>query len=352
MKTNYNKTFDIINFLRFPLIVGVVFIHSLVLENENYTVYSFLLKFISNTICSISVPLFFFFSGYLFFYSSNNYNLNFFVGKLKRRIKSLVFPYLFWNLFCVIVIFVCQLLFPQLFSGNFVHIRDFTLTDWVSCFWCALGTDKPIAFQLWFLRDLIIISFFLSFIIFYLNKYFKIYWLCILFVLYIIDINIFVGVGFNPTISIFYFSLGAYLSQNSFPLTTNNNLTLIILFISYVIGIILEFVLPEDFQLFIHRINVLIGCSLVIFISNYLSFSKTINKKISNSSFFIYCYHGIFSLFIIKIISMMHLVQNDFTAVFYYLLIPIVIILIGVLAFNLLNYALPSFTRFIVGGRN
>ena len=70
-----SKTID---FLRFPLIVGVVLIHSLLgsvsiqgqqmMAGGDFSLYSNVSYLFSGIIARIAVPLFFFFSGFLFFY--------------------------------------------------------------------------------------------------------------------------------------------------------------------------------------------------------------------------------------------------------------------------------------------
>ena len=83
----------VIAFLRFPLIVGVVFIHnyrpSIIVGNEvmgsetHMPTYSFIGQLFSQYIGWISVPLFFFFSGFLFFY---NTSLNFMLHQQRIQI--------------------------------------------------------------------------------------------------------------------------------------------------------------------------------------------------------------------------------------------------------------------------
>ena len=51
-------------------------------------------------IARIGVPLFFFISGFLFFYY-DDFSKNVYLGKIKKRFKSLVVPYIFWNLVVV-----------------------------------------------------------------------------------------------------------------------------------------------------------------------------------------------------------------------------------------------------------
>lgn len=69
-----------ITFLRFPLIVAVVFIHieitnvvingNLLVEKGEFPVYDWLFHVISKEVADIAVPLFFFMSGFLLFYHS------------------------------------------------------------------------------------------------------------------------------------------------------------------------------------------------------------------------------------------------------------------------------------------
>lgn len=67
-----------ITFLRFPLIVAVVFIHiemtnvvingNLLVEKGEFLVYDLLFHVLSKKVTDIAVPLFFFMAGFLFFY--------------------------------------------------------------------------------------------------------------------------------------------------------------------------------------------------------------------------------------------------------------------------------------------
>lgn len=156
MEKVLSKQSEIISALRFPLIVGVVFIHTLELSAGEYQVYDFLYSFLTDGLCGVCVPLFFFFSGYLFFQNIDCFDMTTYWKKMKKRARSLLIPFIFWNLFVVTIIGLGQLVAPSLFTGAYKSISDFTFIDWLSIFYSALGSNQPIAFQLWFLRDLII----------------------------------------------------------------------------------------------------------------------------------------------------------------------------------------------------
>jgi fucose 4-O-acetylase-like acetyltransferase len=98
---------QVIDFIRFPLIVGVLFIHNrnsnLVLDGQiigtdNYLpIFHYCSSFFSQVFGRISVPLFFFMSGFLFFLNVDKFNGYSYAKKLKSRAKTLLIPYLFWN---------------------------------------------------------------------------------------------------------------------------------------------------------------------------------------------------------------------------------------------------------------
>lgn len=154
MKNMDITTSRIVEFLRFPLIFAVIFIHSISMGGDS-DILIVLRNLISNTICHIAVPLFFIISGYLFFINIDSFNYKIYIRKLRGRFKTLVVPYLFWNLIFILFIALGQLLLPSLFTGSFKAVKDFSVYEWISMFWSALGSGEPVSFQLWFLRDLI-----------------------------------------------------------------------------------------------------------------------------------------------------------------------------------------------------
>ena len=94
-----------ISFIRFPLIVGVVFIHSNMLvvniqgtliRYDRWPIVAFLMKLFSVVFADVCVPLFFFISGFLFFYKPD-FTRGVYIDKLRKRVKTLLVPYLIWN---------------------------------------------------------------------------------------------------------------------------------------------------------------------------------------------------------------------------------------------------------------
>ena len=106
---------DTIRFLRFPLMVGVVIVHttldSVIIGGDSVTqggmfpIFDIFNHLFDGEIVRMRVPLFFFFSGFLFFFQGA-FSKQLYADKLKRRVKTLLVPYLFWISALLLMIFV------------------------------------------------------------------------------------------------------------------------------------------------------------------------------------------------------------------------------------------------------
>ena len=104
----------VIDWLRLPLAVAVVFIHSfgtpghvdMVRLHECplswQSIYDFIRITGSNVVTHCAVPAFFMFSGFLFFYKVKEWNLFVYKKKLRKRFWSLFVPYILWICICVL----------------------------------------------------------------------------------------------------------------------------------------------------------------------------------------------------------------------------------------------------------
>lgn len=152
--------------LRFLLIVFVVFIHANLKPDDaiNYYHYDFVQpywievfkNFVTKTLGGAAVPLFFFFSSYLQFIKNDKYTT-----LLKKRSRSLFFPYVIWTCITVILFFIAQSI-PQTapyFQNPINIVRNWNGIDWFKIFtYHELdgGLNTPLVYQFWFLRELII----------------------------------------------------------------------------------------------------------------------------------------------------------------------------------------------------
>ena len=103
----------VIDWLRFPLAIAVVFIHSFGNKEINIdylhsnplsleSIYDFLRITLSNIGTHFAVPVFFMFSGFLFFYKVKDFNISIYKQKLHKRFLSLCIPYICWIVFYIL----------------------------------------------------------------------------------------------------------------------------------------------------------------------------------------------------------------------------------------------------------
>lgn len=352
-----------ITYLRFPLIIAVVFIHTQlgdtiingmsVAGENNFLIHNLLFHIITNELARIAVPLFFFMSGFLFFYKTDTFNLDSYIKKLKKRFRSLLIPYIFWNIVVVLLFFLSQLFLSSLLSGKNKLIVDYSIIDWLNILWDK-GDGSPICYQFWFIRDLIVVVL-LSPLVYYFIKYIKIYGVILLGMLWTFGLW-FDVVGFSIT-SFFFFSFGAWFSINKRDFTIDFNKyrssSTIIYLILLIVNTIIWYNNIENLG-FVHNIGILVGIVTVI---SWTAFGLEKNKikpstLLAGSSFFVYAYHGMPIALLIKVyMKLTAPFISEFTMIAGYLIIPFIIVSIGVGVYAILHKHLPRFTAFITGGR-
>jgi surface polysaccharide O-acyltransferase-like enzyme len=190
-------------------ILLVLYIHSgfRAYEIEGMAFNEYVQDLISGTIGRCAVPLFYIISGYLFFYNLPN-GMHSIIGKMKKRVRTLLIPYIIASVFFVAFFLVIELI-PGTSQFMNTNIQPLFEKDWsmilVSIFGLKIS-GSPLAFHLWFLHDLIIMVVF-SPIWYLFLRYMKGYWVITAFVLNYFSINLF------PIYALFWFSLGGILEN-------------------------------------------------------------------------------------------------------------------------------------------
>ncbi|MDR3284097.1 MAG: acyltransferase [Treponema sp.] len=105
-----------IAWLRLPLVICVVFIHSFgppetahmreinYLSISGMDMYNIIRVWGSHVVTYICNSCFFMFSGYLFFFKITKWNKETYFKKLRSRITALVVPYLLWNIIPILAV--------------------------------------------------------------------------------------------------------------------------------------------------------------------------------------------------------------------------------------------------------
>lgn len=362
-----SKTID---YLRFPLIVGVVFIHNRmgsftiqgneICYGEQWPWISYIIYFFSNILTRISVPLFFFISGFLFYYKVY-FNKDVYKKKLNKRCNTLLIPYLIWNFLGFLILLVQM--HPR-FLSLFPLLQDYRIdiTEFLSYFY---GKDlpmdppgdsaAPIDYPLWFVRDLMILVV-ASPIIYWSIKHLKVFFIIGLGVIWLFGLVDYLGLPNECNKSIFFFPLGAYFSINNLdfveigkkmwwsPLLFSLLAILDLLSFMGIISSINNYSVP---------INVFVGMIASVYVVSFL-IQKTkfrISRFLSNASFFVFAAHGLIISKYMKAIIMIVQPQNPFVVLFIYFFVPISTILICLGIYRLLEEWVPMVAKVLTGGR-
>ncbi len=350
-----NKQSAVIDFLRFPMMAAVVFIHADLLNfgfgngvpPETITIFPYIFNLISGGICRVAVPLFFFISGYLFFLGGGikvDYK-----QKFKRRFFSLWVPYILWNTLYLLFFAIGQSLFPSLLSGNNKLISNFTVINYLEVYWNIIGGLFPMNGPFWFLRDLIVVSLFAP-IIHWCIKRTKGLIILLLLILWVFNIGTVGTWGVIRIDGFLFFSIGAYLSiyQKPFAFELRDKY-IILLAITFTLSLI-----GSLFNSIFIKAIILIGIffvpSLVLLLQN--KFGLKANKFLSSLNFFIYAFHGLPLTFLGKLIIRALDLSWDWQFVILYFTLPILIILLGLLFYFILDKTMPRVLNIFIGKRN
>ena len=223
--------YRVFDWLRFPLMVLVVFIHvnlyrepfSLdTVDFSNLTAMDGCNLFrasISHVLAHVAVPLFFFISGYLFFNGLGEWKWSQYAGKLRRRVMTLLVPYLVWNTIAIVVYLLIDLKPASLTAvWDFLDENGYWNLYWSSSVWNGARMNwfglsaymtGPLLVPLWFLRDLMVVMV-LSPLLWCLLRFLRGWGLLLLVLCHVLIMGI---AGFTTTTFLF-FGAGAYCSFN------------------------------------------------------------------------------------------------------------------------------------------
>jgi len=359
MLSNNDILSKTIMFLRFPLIVAVVFIHTnltdimingtLLVNEGQFPIHDLFRHVMTNELARIAVPLFFFISGFLFFYRSD-FSLAVYGMKLKKRIRTLLIPYLFWNIIVFLLLLLTQLFLSSTTSGRNKLISDYSWLDWLNLFW-EHREGMPICYQFWFIRDLIFVIL-CSPAVYYFIRYGKIFSLIILGVLWTF------GLWFKvPGISItafFFFSFGAWFSINKRNFTIDFKPILwpatILYMMLLVAGTLLWYNKVTGYS-FLYNIGIVVGLVAIVAWTAYGIAKKRlcVSAFLAGSAFFVYAYHGMPIALITKYWVKLFQPASEITMLAGYFLIPLFIVGVGIGVYAGLRKYFPAFTGLITG---
>ena len=313
----------------------------------------FIQNFFLDHILAIALALFFCMSGYLFFFNFTG-SFDEIALKYQKRVRSLLLPYLIWSLWGISVYIILQSI-PE--SSNF-FTRDVFLNYRPSKIFETIFIH-PIPYQLWFLRDLIMMVI-CSPLIYILLKKAGIIPVLVLFLnwLGLIDINFMI---FADN-SILFFSAGAYLAIYNTDLpakrpTRSYSLLFTSLWITLIVAetVLLKqgyghLLIPSLLKKAANLTGILVIWSTYDLVKKQNITLKHKLLNLSSYSFFVYMSHEPLLTVIKK--GLFYLTGfSELISFFIFLIAPILTILICVNSAKLLHSFSPKFYHLISGGR-
>lgn len=380
--TNKELLSQTITYLRFPLTIGVVLIH-FNLANDGISVhgtqygmdcadwYRYLVMFFSDVLACLSVPMFFMISGFLFFYGKE-FNGSIYVKKLKTRVRTLLIPFILWNM---IALFNQMIRMLPVFSSFFPNLGDtefhFSFVRLFNTFFnntsyngllvfpveeIVTTCPVPINVPMWYVRDLMI-TILLTPVIYWFIRKINYWYLIGLFLATSIFATCFYIEGNYYLLflnNLFFFSLGAWYSIN------HQNVIEQMWKLRHAAWLYFPFALMDLFtketslNYYIHFIGIFLGIISCFCVVSYLlkNGKVRINSTLANSSFFVFALHTLIIGDLAKILLIgLHLPDTTIVMLALYVAVPVLTVCLCVVLYMLLRRYMPLVCGLLTGGR-
>lgn len=317
----------------------------------------FIRFFISQGVARVAVPLFFLVSGYLFFLGQWSWSK--YADKLKRRINTLLIPFLFWNL-ATWAIYTAGRRIPQTkayFGGGvWPPAGHVSILCYVGGLF-GICERYPIDYQFWFIRDLIALVLLAPVIYFLLRGKWALPFLVTLFGLWFAaawpDLwpsmahSIFLPEQLEATL---YFSLGAYLSQ------PGKDVTYLDKFGPWISAAFLVFlVLHSTYQdrlTYLHKLVIMFGVPSLWWLTRLALGNAKLKASLiglTGDSFFVFAAQEPLQTVVRKVSYKFLAPTGGVSVLALYLLTPVCIIALLVVIHRCLQKIMPRFTGVITG---
>lgn len=345
---------DIINSIKVPLIILVVFIHtipdnihpvSINLSGEN--IYAIVSELISHNFGYIAVPTFFFISGYFLFNKVNQWSFKLYWGNLKKKTLTLLFPYLVWNLLYILLIWGKVSVFNRLNLSIHEYEQDLLLTPMYE------HLIYPINYPLWYVRDLICMNV-ISFILFFIVRHLRWAGVGMLFLLYLSGAESGIP-GFSNT-AIFFVTSGAYMGYYRMDILDTFSKIKLAAFIGLLLLVPLAMYYNQSsYVAYLNRLYIPLGVISIFNLGGYLynAFPRIGETfvKLSAAVFFIYVTHTIYVInWVIGGLGMLHCTEGASKLIPYFLTPAITIAICGT-GFVIFKKLFPKLFSITMGGR-
>lgn len=365
-----------LDLLRFPLAVVVLIIHTVsvdgfIIQGRQVTIDGFpvlleINRIVDGFLRGQSVPVYFFISGFVFFLGIELTKEKY-IQKLRNRVRSLLIPFVVWNVIAVIIQMVRTLpclasIFPNAYKIQF----DFSLSAILEIFWDAskgmiilpnteadlTNSIYPQDVPLWFVRDLMIVVLCTP-LLYWMLRRTRHYLVLLLGALWFMPND---GVThLNQLLTaFFFFSWGAYMSINRKDMLQMFSrffrLSVVIYVLLGVAHVVAAHCYPEACPI-IKKLNVFAGLFFAYNVSAWLLRHNICKASpfLAASSFFIYVSHILICGNMVRVCFVLFQPESDLSMLSMFLLSILLTVLLLLSVFYLLRRYLPSFLKVVAG---
>lgn len=351
MKNEHRKMnrseISIFTIIRLPMAIAVVMAHA-GLFVQDYPIANSWLYPAKDMLGWFGVPVFYFSSGFLFFRDST-FSLPMYKEKLKNRIKSLLAPYLLWNLLTIILYTAIQQipLFSPYCTGM-KNLQDYSIQTLLLEFWDRgdgfFSEGTPVLLPFWYLRNLILLSI-ASPLIYLSAKRIPMITTLILFGWWAYT----PGVAYLQY-SLFFFTLGSIFAIHSleFPKNCTN-----VVITTIVIGLLDLYLHWNGINigLVTHRIFILSGVFLVFALASAIQRKRSDSHFGQQYSFFVYAAHFPITIALCKVAEKYVDYASTISVYLYYFVVVTIVIVLCILMYILLKWLMPRVLNVLIGSR-
>lgn len=330
-------------------ILLVLLLHSYYMETANYSMAQWVQLFTGTSgLSGVAVPLFYFMSGLLFY--KNVTCMKDCLTGIRKRVRSLLVPYILWN-----IIFVCWYVVLHLTPG----VSQFVNSDMLCHFSIVHPLEsleyllvKPAGFQLWFLRDLMVYVAFTPLLWILLKRY---PWLTLT--------GLYLILGGIARCGITYFAIGSLIALHYSLGGVSRCLSKPVVMLCGLLVLVNSFLaaFPECnyltgnpyWQQAANTAGILViwgGYDMLNTKARYGKLSD-IFLYVSKYCFFIYLFHEP-AFNIIKKVNLRILGLHEWSLILLYFMNPIIMCVISVVVAKLMQKFIPKTYSVLVGGRS
>lgn len=348
-----------LDLIRFPMIVGVVFIHAFsttvgftgqeVGVQETGLFVDFVRNLISRVLASPAVPMFFLLSGFFFYYRFS-WTRSDYLNKFRSRINTLLVPFVFWNILVLVLFAAAQIspLTAPYFSSKIPLITEFSWLEYLDAIFGI--TRLPISYQFWFIRDLIILVAFTPLISVAISK---IPYVALAF----IAIVWFLGLSpfdFPSAQALAFFYTGSLLAAKGISLFAFDRYGKYIIGIYIVIAVVDAATKGMALNVMLNRAGVVLGIVSALYLTKSLlghEFLRSRLAALSMTSFFVFAAHEPLLSATRNITFRVMDPSSDLSILVLYVFGPVSVVIVLVYTYRLLQIVLPTPMRIACGGR-